>query len=318
MHALLEDAWQLTSVVPAGWLVAAYNLTTSGHPLLLCVEERVLKEVLGTQDMGLVWPQTRVAEPYRARLFELTPGGVHSHELVGLKMRALHVDLLPDARAIVCGARARFDALGAEHNANVFDLRSGAIVSEFTLGDGISHVQALEDSSIVVGYFDQGVEGALGWKQPLGASGLVRFDQHGNPLWRFPVSQKLAPMDECYALNASLEETWVYYYRDFALVRFDRAGDVGGVWNLAVQGAHAVAVAGGYAALFGSYEDSRDCCLLSLRASGQADEVYRFQLPLPPRSQVVARRGHYGALLGNSWLRGDFAALVRAFTNQKS
>ncbi len=312
MKSLFQSEWHVTEVIPEGWLVAAYNLSASGHPLLLCVPEAVLNDVLGTQDMGLVWPQTRVATPYRAKLFERTASGVHAYDLSGLSVRSLVVDILPERRAIVCGARARYDSLGGEANATIFDLVSGQPVTAFTLGDGIGQLQAIEDGSIFVGYFDQGIEGALGWQNPLGATGLVRFDQHGEPLWRFPISPKLAPMDDCYALNALQEETWVYYYRDFSLVRFDRAGKADVAWNLGIEGAHALAVVPGYAALFGSYEDSRDCTLLRLLPSGAADEIHQFQLPLPPKAQIVARGGRYGALAGSRWLGGDLNHLISA------
>ncbi len=318
MKGFFQSQWQVTEVIPEGWLVAAYNLSALGHPLLLCVPEAVLNEVLGTQDMGIVWPQTRVDTPYRAKLFERTANGVQAYDLAGLSVRALFVDILPEQRAIVCGARARHDSSGAEANATIFDLGSGQPVTAFTLGDGIGQLQAIEDGSIFVGYFDQGIEGALGWQNPLGAAGLVRFDQKGELLWQFPSSPKLAPMDDCYALNALQEETWVYYYRDFSLVRFNRAGSPDVAWNLGVEGAHALAVVPGYAALFGSYEDSRDCTLLRLLPSGAADEIHQFQLPLPPKAQIVARGGRYGALSGSRWLGGDLNHLISALERTRA
>lgn len=40
----------------------------------------------------------------------------------------------------------------------------------------------MEDGRIVTSYFDEGIFGNFGWDQPLGASGLVVWDEQGRVL----------------------------------------------------------------------------------------------------------------------------------------
>ncbi|MDG4823252.1 hypothetical protein O7635_15455 [Asanoa sp. WMMD1127] len=129
------------------------------------------------------------------------------------------VDLLPDGDILVVSSRCRrFRDGTAEDNAHVFD-PAGAHVRSFCLGDGIEHIGVDAAGTIWVGYFDEGVFGNLGWDDPIGAAGLVRFDGHGRRLWTYQPPAGAEPIADCYALNVDARTTWAYYYTGFPLVQ---------------------------------------------------------------------------------------------------
>ena len=129
------------------------------------------------------------------------------------------LDLLPDGGILIVGARCqRFRDGTAEDNAHVFDA-SGAHLRSFCLGDGIEHVGVDAAGTIWVSYFDEGVFGNLGWAEPIGAAGLLRFDSHGRRLWAYEPPSGADHIVDCYALNVDARTTWAYYYGQFPLVR---------------------------------------------------------------------------------------------------
>ncbi|GAA3409432.1 hypothetical protein ACFFNY_09725 [Paenibacillus hodogayensis] len=100
-------------------------------------------------------------------------------------------------------------------NAKVCDYK-GRTIREFLLGDGIQSVQVTEKGTIWTSYFDEGVFGNNGWDQPVGAHGLLAWDEHGNKRYE----DRMADIADCYALNVvHEEEVWFYYYTDFLLGR---------------------------------------------------------------------------------------------------
>lgn len=133
---------------------------------------------------------------------------------------------LPDRKWLFAEARA----VGEQSpNADVF-AEDGRLLASLFLGDGIEHVQVSSCSDIWVGYFDEGVYG--GGK--LEHSGLVCFDQDGNPRLRFwpeiTDSYALPPVDDLYALNVCGNgDVWCCYYSDFPLVRL-KGRQFGAVW----------------------------------------------------------------------------------------
>ncbi|MBP1995625.1 hypothetical protein [Paenibacillus eucommiae] len=115
---------------------------------------------------------------------------------------------------LLVGARGSYYGAGKyDLNAKVCDYK-GNTVREFLLGDGIQSVQVTEEGIIWTSYFDEGVFGNNGWNEPIGANGLLAWDEHGNKLYE----DHVADIADCYALNVvNDEETWFYYYTDFLL-----------------------------------------------------------------------------------------------------
>ena len=176
-------------------------------------------------------------------------------ELRGEHVPCAYVQPVPEG-VLMVGARCGWRAQGAEHNAVVYDL-SGQVVRRFTLGDGINDVRASPEGTLWVSYFDEGVVGNRGWRnpgpEPLGRSGLVQFDGAGQRLQEFDAEAAGATIVDAYALNlVSAQEAWVNVYPGFSLVRV-QAGQYQS-WKTDTTGASAMAVRGKRVALFGGYQ----------------------------------------------------------------
>jgi len=153
------------------------------------------------------FPDARAAQPAGVRVT------VHSPGLAGVvrigQMALAHVTTqpLPGGRFLVVAARCRWRPEGPDRNALVYS-PDGAVLAEYTIGDGVEDVLTTPSGSVWVGYFDEGVYGNHGWggpgPQPLGSCGLARFDPAGEQDWRFPQDAP-ATIDDCYALNVTGE-----------------------------------------------------------------------------------------------------------------
>lgn len=175
--------------------------------------------------------------------------------------------------ALLAGARCRWRAEGAEHNAVVVDW-SGRVVDRFTLGDGIADVRVTPDGTIWVSYFDEGVFGNFGWGHPgpapMGACGLVAFDAGGRVLRAYDAA--VAGTDsicDVYALNVrGDDDVWLYFYTEFSIVHWRSAGL--GVWECGIGGARAIAVREPRVLLFGDYKQASTARVLELH-DGRAE-----------------------------------------------
>ncbi len=164
-----------------------------------------------------------------------------------------HVQSLDGDVLIACG-RCRYRGEDTDKNGRIYS-NDGQFLRALTLGDGIEHLQTDEAGEIWVGYFDEGVFGNYGWNEPLGASGLVRWNADGEKTFEFFPSSGLDQICDCYALNVSGNDTWLCYYTDFPLVRI-RGGKVVESWPAPIQGSTAFAVGGRHILFRGGYGDS--------------------------------------------------------------
>lgn len=125
-----------------------------------------------------------------------------------------HIQIVDDEHILLVCGRSRYENGNPEKNAAIYT-QDGAIVRRFTLGDGIQDIAATPDGALWVSYFDEGIFGNYGWDEPMGRSGLVKYDLHGNILWQ----QEEFDICDCYALNVeNSQSVWFYYYMDFKLI----------------------------------------------------------------------------------------------------
>lgn len=152
----------------------------------------------------------------------------------------------------------------------------------FALGDGIADVRVSPAGVIWAGYIDEAVFG-----QGLGAAGLVAFDRAGRPRWQYdPTRAGTDDIAEVYALNLAAEDdAWVYFYSQFAIVRWLKGAPT--AWRTRVRGARALAVRGGRALLLGDEDDPTALRILELpRGGGAARVKSHFRLHLPEGTDV--------------------------------
>jgi len=182
-----------------------------------------------------------------------------------------------DELLLACSRSCRRSAEDFDLNGRVYG-RDGIFRREFLLGDGIETIQSTADGQIWTSYFDEGVFGNFGWRDPVGASGLIAWNMDGEKLYEFEPPPGFGSMADCYALNlAADDDAWCYYYTDFALVRIQNR-KVTSAWRSPVQGSHAFAIADGHAVFAGDYQD-HDCLhLVRLYSEAVAKLVATFQL----------------------------------------
>lgn len=117
---------------------------------------------------------------------------------------------------LLLGARARKYKDGSTDQNAVFLTRDGRVRFRTCFGDGIQDCLVMTDGRIITSYFDEGVFGNFGWNQPLGADGLLVWDDKGQIVWR-NTSHFIA---DCYAMNVDEQDNlWFYYYTEFNLVK---------------------------------------------------------------------------------------------------
>lgn len=112
------------------------------------------------------------------------------------------------------------------HNASILDA-DGRRRNTFSIDRGYSQIHTTVDDHLWVGYNDEGVY----MYQSFDSAGAVCLDLEGRVLIHFRdiTKQNDLPMiDDCYAINVGENgRVWLYYYRDYHLVRlingrFDR------------------------------------------------------------------------------------------------
>lgn len=167
-------------------------------------------------------------------------------------------------------------------------------------------------------YFDEGVFGNFGWGHPgpegPGRGGLVCFDEDGRILWQFNTDDE-APIGDCYALNATPEAMWTYYYTEFEICRV--APDFSKMqWPPPpVSGAHAFAV-GDRAFLFApGYDEPRDQIHLVRREGALLGKTSTLRVSAPDGlpldgSRVIGRGKYLHFLNGRGWFRADVDAIA--------
>jgi hypothetical protein len=304
-----DDVLVTADVGPYGEVVALWSTA----------EGRAALESRKGRPGGPLFPSSHPPRPVAVRLTRHFP---RRDAVVGIRELGLahcHVQPLPDDRFVIAGARCRWRPDGVEPNAQVVD-SAGDVVMTAVLGDGIGWLATTPGGQTWVGYFDEGVYGNLGWggpdREPIGAPGLVRFDERLERAWDYPFDTGLGSISDCYALNVAGETVWACYYTDFPIVRI-ADGRVTG-WTNSESGVSAVITDGVRCALVGGYGEDRDRVLVgALTEDGRFAVRARKRLslpggaPLPPRLGMCGRGDVLHVVSGTTHYRLDLDQLAR-------
>lgn len=283
----LSPVVSLAPLIGAGELVA-FDVGPDGVTYLVIALEPLDDRF--EQPGGASFVKTVPDKPQNYRVVALSGDEiVIDLRIAGERFNIHDVQPLPDGLLLVCARSFRRGRDDFEKNGRVYSFE-GKFVREILLGDGIQTVQATSEGVIWTSYFDEGVFGNDGWNDPVGASGLVAFDQFGIKTCEFEPRAGLDPICDCYALNvASDEDVWLYYYTDFPLVRL-RRGRIESVWTMPVSGSDAFAVFDGYALFRGGYEDRDTYRLFSLRQGGTPVLLAEMEFHDNGGGKLLARR----------------------------
>jgi hypothetical protein len=311
--ARAETATLPTLEVSADYRIAApragyYNVDLSpgwaDEIVSLWVPEAVEANVHDELPNGVRVPRTKLPEAAPATVCVHSRDGVRTVDLDRLELDHCFVQPMPDGQILVVGARCGYSReTGAERNAALYDA-TGALIRTGTLGDGIKAVRCTENGDIWVGYFDEGVFGNNGWgfgdgPEPIGSSGLVRFDTSLKKVWECTLaSLGWNPISDCYALELDGSDVWICYYTDFNIARI-RDSEVS-VWiNETVRGVRSLVASDDYLGLIGGYLGEHDRIVIGRLAD------YRFHVELQARIVLPG-----GAELPQSYVAGGNGAIT--------
>lgn len=242
-------------------------------------------------------------------------GAVERRAIAVARRNLHHIQPLPGGRLIVACARCYDEADGSPALNAVVVARDGSIETEFVIGDAVADLQATSNGVLWASYFDEGTGmRGRGELDPVGASGLVAFDDKGTKLFSFdPTAAGTDDIVDCYALNvASSTETWIYFYRDFSLVRLSLEGRPR-VWTTAIRGARSIAVGRGHVLLDGGH-DAHDRHLLCRLGDRTIDPTATFRFTdetgEPLGSAAHGRGASLHFVRGTRWYRADLGTLL--------
>ena len=162
-------------------------------------------------------------------------------------------------------------------NARVYS-RDGRFLREFLLGDGLETIQTTGRSDIWASYFDEGIFGNYGWRDPVGSAGLVAWSELGEKIYEYEAVGSVDAIADCYALNvASNDDVWCCYYTDFPLVHLHK-NRIASTWTVPISGSHAFAVKGEHALFAGGYDKRDSLHLVRLAQNGTSMLIGEFEL----------------------------------------
>ncbi|UDK97134.1 hypothetical protein EYB33_12860 [Lysinibacillus sphaericus] len=160
------------------------------------------------------FPATVTEQSYRYQVIHLKDGQKKVLDLPKETWNYHYIQPIDDGQFLLVCARSYYhDAQNIEENARVYD-ENGRFIRSFCLGDGIGHVYVTKNQEIWTGYFDEGVFGNYGWKDPVGRSGLVGWDVSGAKLDSLEEDKEYF-IFECLALNGVADGgIWFFFSLD--------------------------------------------------------------------------------------------------------
>lgn len=286
------------SVGPTGEAVALWSAPTDREALTSVT----------VQPGWASFPDPRADRPADAQIMVQSSGVLRAVRIADMPLAHATVQPLPGGRFLVVAARCRWRPEGPDRNALVYG-PDGAVIAEYTFGDGIEDVFTTPSGRAWVGYFDEGVFGNYGWggpgPKPLGRCGLARFGLGGDQDWRFSPNNA-APIDDCYALNVTGETAWACYYSDFPIVKVDD-GKVTAWRNDLAHGARSLVVDDHRVGMAGGHRPNRDRLVIGELSGRDLRDAGRYRLvlpdgqPLPDQVRLVGRGPNLHVFQGTDW-----------------
>ncbi|MEM7111354.1 MAG: hypothetical protein AAF614_02910 [Chloroflexota bacterium] len=271
---------QLTAVYDIADLLTGFSLISvsvnhsASEIYLLAVEEPIDYRI---HKSGASFPKLKVETPQIFVVYRLNQYGFERIEIPKQTWNYHFVQPLPNDELLLVCSRCAYRGYGDfDLNGNVFGV-DGVLKRSFLLGDGIQDVQTTADGRIWTGYFDEGVFGNYGWKQSIGATGLVLWDGIGNKLYEYSPVGSLDYIIDCYALNVtSNQEVWCCYYTEFPLVRLQNQAVIAN-WNSRVSGSDGFAVWKDFVLFRGGYKDHDQYVLCQLHDREEMSVKARYE-----------------------------------------
>lgn len=171
-----------------------------------------------------------------------------------------------DYALLACARSYRHSDDKYDLNAKVFD-KTGKLVREFPLGDGIQDLKVTDKNSIWTSYFDEGIFGNYGWEDPVRANGLIRWDKSGSQQYVYDQPSEHF-IDDCYAMNVIDDcEAYFYFSSDFQLAHIQN-GRIQ-YMPIPIEGSDGFVIYRDYILFRGGYENQNQYMLFQRQDSEQ-------------------------------------------------
>lgn len=247
---------------------------------------------------------------------------VHSHDGQQMPLKPPHreafwspsVQRFADGRWLIVEPRTE----ELDPNAYIFE-PDGSFSHSFYAGDGIEAVLIDKLDRIWIGYFDEGVFGAVNTPpehrmRKFGPNGLVRLDDRGELEFGFNENARDRDISDIYALTIDdANRIWLCPYHEFYLASVDD-DTIGFVLDEApVAGSQAMCVGPDHFVFFGGYY--RDCMITVVERKTQRLRLIQLRnqdgSPFSPR--LLATRGERAfAMVNDRLYRLDLDVLLDA------
>lgn len=256
--------------------VVAFNVGPSGEVYVLLAVDTLDYR---TEDNGFAsFAKIIPDSPQRYRVLIIRKGELELDLVVSGERFNIHeIQPLGSNLLLTCSRSQYRGEHDFDLNARVYS-RDGVFLREFLLGDGIASIQTTRRGEIWTSYFDEGVFGNYGWHTPVGATGLVAWNEMGDKVYEYDAVGPVDAIVDCYALNvASDEDVWCYYYTDFPLVHL-REKRIVATWTVPVSGSPAFCVANEHVLFAGGYKQDDAFQLVRLASNGMSKLIGEFNL----------------------------------------
>ncbi|MEM1104821.1 MAG: hypothetical protein AAGH87_00405 [Pseudomonadota bacterium] len=309
---------------PAAFKFVTSTVSAGGDALFLYVENDPENQVFATETKGgATFPRPRMREAKAFSLCILGSEGERWLNLPPVDIAFPKVEMFPDGRVLLAGARCRWRGPDEfDRNGVVYDPKTG-VTERILLGDGIEDIAIDEIGRIWVSYFDEGVFGNFGWGRPgpagPGSGGLVCFAADGDVQWQFNRKGSTAFIEDCYAMHASRSKISVFYYSDFHVCEIDMNFEQAFFRPAQIAGSHALVTAGSAFLLSSQYDEPSDTMHLLLRDKDRVGDPQRMRAKLPNDwtigdSNILGRCECLHMLNERGWFRAELSVLVADLT----
>lgn len=249
--------------------LVAFNCTPDKEIILAVAENPLDYREYSKSGASSAKVQTKTGQNYRI-FYTVNNDLIYLTDIENEPFNIHEVQFLTNNRILLVCCRSRYV------NKNKFD-KNGRIYSDsgiyqqsILLGDGIQSVRVSNKGKIWTSYFDEGVFGNYGWNTPIGANGLIAWNENGDKLYEFSPTGNLGEICDCYAINVETEYiTWCYYYTEFPLVKINKES-IDEYWNIPISGSNCFAIYRNFALFRGGYGEPDRFYLIKLDRNHQA------------------------------------------------
>ncbi len=214
-------------------------------------------------------------------------------------------DLFPDGRILLAAGWCANDDL----NGLIFNSETRE-KTKFHAGDGIETICIDDASRIFISYFDEGIFG-----DGPGMGGITCFNDEGGIIWQFnSTDRKDAYISDCYAMNVTGFDAYIYYYTDFELAKIGPKFETA-IWKTDISGCHCFAISDDALLFSSQYGEPENSFHLMKRLPRGLSNKTPVEVKLDigtfdKQGQTIGRGASIHHINKQGWFRGSIDTLL--------